>query len=98
MRAVGDKVLMDMILEGKSTGLIQTLDGSDRPQSMLGLVISVGSNVTDIKAGDYVIAQVAVGSCYKDASGKKYKSADAKQIDAVFGEDEFELAKTFVRI
>lgn len=98
MHVAGKKILCEMVLEDKATQLIQTLDGSDRPQTLLGKVLCIGDEVKTIKVGDYVLAQVGVGDCYKDGDGKKYKSMDAHLVSIAFDESEMEFSKQFKRI
>lgn len=98
MRAYGKKIVLEMILEERGSSLIQTLDGSDRPQSLVGKVVAIGSDAVDINVGDLVLAQVGVGSCYKDGDGKSYKSMDYTLADGVFDASEIERVKLFKRV
>ena len=98
MKSYGKKILLEMVLEERASTIISTLDGDERPQSIAGKVVSVGDDVAHIKVGDYVVAAVSVGECFKSYYGKKYKSMPAELAAIVFEEGEFEDAKHFKRI
>lgn len=98
MRAYGKKILLEMIMEDRVGCIIETLDGSERPQTLMGKVIAIGEEVVGINVGDLVIAQVGVGDCYKDKHGKKYKSMDYHLSSIVFSESDREDAAQFKRI
>jgi hypothetical protein len=61
-------------------------------------VLAAGDEVKGIDIGDYVIANAAVGECFKDATGKKLKSMESNLIAAVFSPTELEYAKQLKRI
>jgi hypothetical protein len=98
MRAVSNKVIVEMILEARGSSVIQTLDGSSRPQTLLGKVIAIGCDVETIELGDLVISSPAIGEAWQDIDGKKFKSLEEKLAGLVFDKSELEYAKTIKRI
>jgi hypothetical protein len=98
MRAVSNKVIVEMILEARGSGVIQTLDGSNRPQTLLGKVIAIGWDVQTVDVGDLVISSPAIGEAWSDIDGKKFKSLEEKLVGLVFDESELDYAKTIKRI
>ncbi len=98
IKATANNVIIEMFLEDKESGILIQPKGSLRPVTLLARVVSVGSDVKDVKANDLILTALAHGDSYLSHDGKKYKVITENLVRIVLDDTSIDDAKNWKNI